>query len=151
MLVEDVEHGGILLPQFEHYTVTERDRTLGDIASRFYGDKDRWRAIAQANPHRDPARLKAAGLAYPHRSGQYPGHPGRRPWQSDRSRSTQPAGVTFTEYVVRTGDTLGAISRMHYGTTQHADAIFAHNRERLGLRSPRAIRPGQVLLIPKEP
>lgn len=152
MLVEDVEHGGILLPQFEHYTVTERDRTLGDIASRYYGEKDRWRAIAQANPHRDPARLKAGQVwripIDPDNIQGIPVDARGNPIEVDPPR---PAGVTFTEYVVRTGDTLGAISRMHYGTTQHADAIFAHNRERLGLRSPRAIRPGQVLLIPKEP
>lgn len=152
MLVEGAEVGGVLPPQFEHYTVTEHDRTLGDIADRIYGDKDHWRAIAMANPHRDPSRLKAGQVwripLDPQNIQGQPVDAQGRPVEVDPPR---PAHAEFTEYVVRSGDTLGAISRLHYGTTQHADAIFAFNRDRLGLRSPRAIRPGQVLHIPKQP
>lgn len=152
MLVDDPESGGLVPPRFDLYTVTEQDRTLGDIASRLFGDKDHWRAIARANPHRDPARLKAGQVwRIPLDPDNIQGQLVDAQGNPIEAAPPTPPSADATEYVVRAGDTLGAISKLHYGTTQHADAIFEFNRERLGLRSARAIRPGQVLRIPNRP
>ena len=143
---------GVLPPQFELYTTTARDRNLGDIASRFYGDTKLWPIIAQANPFKDPARLKG-------------GQVWRVPTDPDNIQGiiVDPLGnpaelpppeapsTEYTEYVVKDNDTLGAISKFHYETTRHAEFIYTFNKDRLGLRSIRSIRPGQVLHIPKEP
>jgi len=39
------------------YVVTSDDRTFYDIAKKVYGDGDRWRLIAQANPEVNQARM----------------------------------------------------------------------------------------------
>jgi len=143
---------GVLPPQFELYTTTAGDRNLGDIASRFYGDKKLSAVIAQANPFKDPARLEA-------------GQVWRVPIDPENIQGiiVDPLGnpaelpppdapeTDYTEYVVKDNDTLGAISKFHYDTTRHAEFIYAYNKDRLGLRSIRSIRPGQVLHIPKQP
>lgn len=143
---------GVIAPQFHLHTVSARDRNLGDIASHYYGDKALSSVIAQANPYKDPRRLSEGqvwrvpidptniqGIAV---DGD--GNPAQGP-------PPTPPTVEYTEYVVRPGDTLGAISRMHYDTTRHAEFIFAFNKERLGLASMRSIREGHVLRIPPEP
>lgn len=151
-IVHDGGGLGVLPPLFEYYTTKSSDRNLGDIASRFYGDKSKAPIIAQANPYKDPRRLTA-------------GQVWRIPLDPDNIQGivvdadgnpadpppTEPPPADYTEYVVQGGDTLGGISRMHYQTTRHAQFIYAFNRERLGLTSIRGIRPGQVLHIPKEP
>jgi nucleoid-associated protein YgaU len=143
---------GVLPPQFELYTTTDRDRNLGDIASRHYGDKTLWTAIAQANPYRDPARL-APGQVWrvpidPENIQGIIVDPLGNPAEAPQP---QPPGTEYTEYVVRTNDTFGQISKFHYQTAQHAEFLYAFNKERLGLRSIRSLRPGQVLHVPKQP
>lgn len=152
-ILHDPEHQTFLVPpEFEMYTVTEADRTMGDVAERFYGDASLSTVIAQANSYLDPRRLTAGHVL------RIPKDPANIQGKTVDGRGNPvdvptpvPPPVEFTEYVVQQGDTLGAISRLHYKTTRHADAIYAFNRQRLGLDSPRAIRPGQVLRIPKEP
>lgn len=143
---------GVLPPQFELYTTTSRDRNLGDIASRFYGDKKLWTVIAQANPFKDPARLKAGQVwRVPIDPENIQGiivDPLGNPTEAPPAQAPD---ADYTEYVVRTNDTFGQISRFHYQTTQHAEFLYEFNKQRLGLRSIRSIRPGQVLHIPKEP
>jgi nucleoid-associated protein YgaU len=50
-------------------------------------------------------------------------------------------------YTVKTGDTLSRISREVYGTSGRWAEIFEANRDQLP--SPNALRPGQVLEIPR--
>ncbi|UYV11484.1 MAG: LysM peptidoglycan-binding domain-containing protein [Phycisphaera sp.] len=157
LIIDPVVHDpdgalGVLPPQFHMHTTTRNDRNLGDIASHYYGDKKLSAIIAQANPFKDPSRLKE-------------GQVWRVPINPDNIQGIivdplgnpaevpppQALSTEYTEYVVKDNDNFGAISKFHYDTTQHAEFIYAFNKERLGLRSIRSIRPGQVLHIPKEP
>ena len=51
-------------------------------------------------------------------------------------------------YTIRPGDLLSRIAQREYGSIRYTTFLFEHNRERLGLSSPDAIREGQVLEIP---
>lgn len=151
-IVHDSGVLGVLPPRFHLHTTTASDRNLGDIASRYYGDKSLAPIIAQANPYKDPRRLT-------------PGQVWRVPVDPDNVQGLlvdadgnpttappdDPPEAEYTEYVVRNGDTLGGISQRYYDTTRHAEFIYAYNRERLGLKSIRGIRAGQVLHIPAKP
>ncbi|MEQ8316900.1 MAG: LysM peptidoglycan-binding domain-containing protein [Phycisphaerales bacterium] len=151
-IVHDLGELGVLPPRFHLYTTTASDRNLGDIASRYYGDKSKAPIIAQANPFKDPSRLA------PDQVWRVPvdpdniqgvlvdgeGNPAEAP-------PAEPPPAGYTEYLVQKGDTMGGISRMHYETTRYAEFIYAFNRERLGLKSIRGIRAGQVLHIPERP
>jgi nucleoid-associated protein YgaU len=152
VVVDPLSELGVLAPQFHLHTVTARDRNLGDIASHYYGDKALFSVIAQANPYKDPRRL-AEGQVWrvPIDPTNIQGIVVDADGNPAQGPPPTPPSVAYTEYVVRDGDTLGAISRMHYDTTRHAEFLYAFNKERLGLRSIRAIRQGQVLHIPPEP
>jgi nucleoid-associated protein YgaU len=50
------------------------------------------------------------------------------------------------EYVVKRGETLGAIARARYGSARYADAIYQANRDRL--RSAHAVGAGQTIVLP---
>ena len=152
-ILHDPEHQVFVVPpEFERYVATEDDRSLGDIAARFYGDASLYEVISRANPMRDPRRLTAGQVWFvPRDPANIQGLTVDAQGNLLETPAPKPPPMRFTEYVVQRGDTLGAISKLHYKTTRHADAIYAFNRERLGLDSPRAIRPGQVLHIPQEP
>ena len=53
-----------------------------------------------------------------------------------------------TFYTVKSGDTLSAISKAHYGSANKYMAIFEANKPMLS--SPDKIYPGQVLRIPAQ-
>lgn len=142
----------LVAPQFKAYEVTESDRTLGDIAERFYGDKELATVIAQANPFKDPRRLTAGQVwRVPLDPENLQGVVVDADGNPADPASDDPAADTYTTYTVKDNDTLGGISKQHYDTTRHAQAIYEFNRERLGLRSIHSIRAGQVLHIPKDP
>jgi len=152
ILHDPAEQRSIVAPQFRAYEVAQTDRTLGDIAERFYGDEALAHVIAQANPFKDPRRLTA-------------GQVWRVPLDPDNiqglvvdgqgnpvdTSSTSRASDEHTTYVVQANDTFGAISKRFYDTTRHAESLYDYNRQRLGLRSIRSLRPGQVLHIPNKP
>lgn len=151
-IVHDSGELGVLPPRFHLHTTTASDRNLGDIASRYYGDKSKAPIIAQANPFKDPRRLA------PDQIWRVPVDPDNiqgvlvdGEGNPTEAPPAEPPPTGYTEYLVQDGDTMGGISRMHYDTTRYAEFIYAFNRERLGLRSIRGIRAGQVLHIPKEP
>ncbi|MFG0274682.1 MAG: LysM peptidoglycan-binding domain-containing protein, partial [Phycisphaerales bacterium] len=48
----------VVAPRFTEYTV-ERGDDMWKIARKVYGDRDRWDAIAKANPTVDPQKLRA--------------------------------------------------------------------------------------------
>jgi|APTNR8051073442_1049403.scaffolds.fasta_scaffold29634_2 nucleoid-associated protein YgaU len=58
-----------------------------------------------------------------------------------------PAGEVATFYTVKSGDTLSAISKKHYGDANKYMVIFEANKPMLS--HPDKIYPGQVLRIPK--
>lgn len=57
-----------------------------------------------------------------------------------------PAGRTYT---VRKGDTFWSISRQFYGKASDWYIVYEANRNRLGLKAPRELKPGMVLVIPE--
>ena len=152
ILHDPAEQQALVAPAFRDYEVASDDRTLGDIAERFYGDATLGSVIARANPLRDPRRL-AEGQVWrvpldpENIQGLVIDGDGR---VVDASLASSKSDAHDT-YVVRANDTFGAISKQFYGTTRHARFLYDHNRERLGLRSIRSLRPGQVLHIPSEP
>jgi len=146
------EAGPIIPPGYVAYTVTAADTSLRDIAARELGDASLWRAIAQANAMRDPERLRPGQVwRIPTDPRNIQGMVADDDGQLREPPAPEPPEPAFTEYRVRKGDTLGAISQRHYGTVRHAELIFEFNRERLGLRSIDSIRVGQVLHIPSDP
>jgi nucleoid-associated protein YgaU len=60
----------------------------------------------------------------------------------------KPARIRMRLYTIREGDLLSRIAQREYGSIRYTDFLFEHNKERLGLTSPDAIREGQVLEIP---
>ncbi|GIW74416.1 MAG: hypothetical protein KatS3mg103_0938 [Phycisphaerales bacterium] len=142
----------VVPPAFRPYTITEQDTSLQALAERVLGDASLADAIARSNPLKDPRRLSVGEV------WMIPVDPANIQGQTVDAQGNpvlaplpKPPPVPYTEYVVQKGDTLGQISKLHYKTTRHAQAIFEFNRHRLKLASPRAIRPGQVLHIPKDP
>lgn len=138
-------------PEAVQYQV-QKNETLESIAQRFYGDRSKWRVIAEANPMLDPTRLRPGRVVLVPKDAD---HAKGRPVVVESSSSrvekddkTKPA-AGWTEYVVGKGDSLSKISRMVYGTPKHADHIFDANRG--VLESPDRVRVGQKLRIPPAP
>lgn len=124
-------------PRFRSYTVGGGD-TMERIAHRELGRASLWTAIAQANPLKDPTRLK-------------PGEVLRIPLDPDNIQgglAAAPAGTapTTVTYTVAAGDTLEKIARAYYGSGGFAEYIYFHNRETL--RNKDDLRIGQQLLLP---
>ncbi|MEM9372079.1 MAG: LysM peptidoglycan-binding domain-containing protein [Planctomycetota bacterium] len=137
----------VRVPEFREYVVGPGE-TFKSIARDELGNVGLWSAIARSNPLRDPRRLREGdvirlpldptniqGILVSGADGQ-PLHPDQ----------IEPEQDPWVEYTVRSGDSLTGISLAYYGTSRHADAIFDANRDQL--RSPDALRIGQVLLLP---
>lgn len=58
-----------------------------------------------------------------------------------------PDPTNSTVYVVKSGDTLGAIAQKNYGQASYSNVIFKANSDIL--KSPDKLRPGMKLIIPK--
>lgn len=65
------------------------------------------------------------------------------------SLTTEQPGMQSRYYTVKSGDTLGAISKAEYGTANEYQRIFEANKPML--THPDKIYPGQVLIIPNKP
>ena len=87
-----------------------------------------------ANPPAEPATPPFAVAALPVPVCQVP---------PESPLATEPPPRTHT---VRPGDNLSRISAAAYGTTRHADRIYAANRDQLD--SPDRLRVGQILKLP---
>ena len=152
MLLEPGDELGVVPPRFDPYTVAESDQTLADIAQKVYGDRSLESVIARANPFKDPRRLHAGQVwRIPVDPENIQGVLVDASGEPVEPTGPVPTSDAYTTYVVQANDTLGAISKRHYDTTRHAKFLYEYNRERLGLRSIRSIRPGQVLHVPKQP
>lgn len=137
--------GGVIAPRFEDYTIREGD-TYAKVAERRYGNADHWVAIAQANPLKDPRRIRPGDVI------RLPADPlnvqGLATDGSPEPVAPRAEPQTLT-YTVRSGDTLGGISESFYGTARHADLIYEANRDLL--RDVDDIRAGEQLKIPPPP
>ncbi len=113
-------------PSFREYVVRDGD-TFEIIARREFGARSLWTRIAQANPLRDPRRLRAGDVI-------------RIPLDPDNIQ-----GITSTDapapepisdldetpivYQVKSGDSLSSIAEAYYGSQGFAEFIFRQNRD----------------------
>ncbi|MEK6700818.1 MAG: LysM peptidoglycan-binding domain-containing protein [Planctomycetota bacterium] len=135
-------------PRFETYTVKAGD-TLEKIAKARLGSSAYSKAIAQANPLKDPHRLKVGELI------KVPLDPsniqGRVVPEVGKPAGEvgQPAGAGWTEYTVVPGDTLSKISLTVYGSSKHWQLILDANSKTLP--GAEKLRVGMKLVLPPKP
>lgn len=135
---------GVAAPEFRTHVVREGE-LLQDIAERYYNDRAMWSTVAQANPFVDPRRLREGmRLRIPIDPTNIQGRPVTQ-GEPDTTPSDPPQDLTI-EYIVQPNDALSIIAQKHYGSSRYANLIFEANRDTL--RSPDAIRVGQVLRLP---
>lgn len=121
------------------YTIKAGD-TLSSIAQQTLGSTSQWSAIAEANPFLDPRRLKVGQVI------RLP-DPDTESASGTTSRSTAAGPL---EYVVRDGDSLTRIARMHYSDPNLWEVIYRANKAVIG-KDPAGIRAGMKLFIPPDP
>lgn len=135
----------VIPPKFRDYAIRSGD-SFESIARDQLGSSSLWTAIANANPLKDPRRLRVGEVI------RVPLDPdniqGKVVGGEREGETSDPAGdrATAVEYTVRPGDSLTGIARSYYGSVRFADAIFEANKDRLS--SPDALRVGQVLMLP---
>lgn len=138
----------VIPPEFDRYVIRRGD-SFAKIAQRFYGSTSFAGVIANANPMKDPQRLR------PGQELLIPRDPSNVQGVVVDSRGRvgepEPPKPTVVEYVVRPGDTLSDISRAYYGTGKHWRMIFDTNKDRLGISDPAQLRAGQTLMLPTGP
>lgn len=139
-------------PQPIRHTV-QKNETLFAIAKKYYGDGNKWKRIADANP----GVVKAGGhiepgvvLVVPEAGvdvQQRPATPEQKP--ASPIRETRLANAASpAQYTVRKHDTLGEISQRLLGTSKRLEEILAANRGKID--DPDDIRVGMVLNIPRK-
>ncbi|MEQ8770501.1 MAG: LysM peptidoglycan-binding domain-containing protein [Phycisphaerales bacterium] len=133
-------------PAFRDYTVRDGD-TFEIIARRELGDRALWTRIAQANPLRDPRRLRAGDVI-------------RIPLDPDNIQGTPASDAPSPEpisdldetpivYLVKSGDSLSSIAEAYYGSQGFAEFIFRSNRDVLDSMDDLTI--GMQLRLPPAP
>lgn len=147
----------VVPPEFDEYTVQSGDRSLQDVAQRFYGDRTKWEAIASANPFFSPDKLKpgVTVLRIPRDPSNIQGRLVQtQPQEIEPPRQTQPTDQPPTApgwrtYTVQESDTLWGIARKMYGRGTLTGLIADANRD--VLPDPDRLRAGVVLRIPPAP
>jgi len=159
-------------PKFTTYVVRSGDVSWEAISRRAYGDRKHWRAIAEANPFVSPSKLivgqtklnipvdptnvqgrlttvmpEAVPAKKPDgRSAAAARTPAANPRTAAATNAPAAAAAKFTEYTVKEGDTLSAISKSVYGRTVLWEKIFEANSDKLS--DPGKVKKGMVLKIP---
>ena len=128
-------------PRFTDYTV-QRGDDMWSIARKVYGDRDRWDAVARANPTVDPQRLRVGQVL---RIAVDPDNIQGVPVGA----APPPPDANPTEHVVAEGETLSGIAKTLYGRATLWRVILDANRHLLD--DPQDLRPGMRLLIPPAP
>lgn len=146
-----------------------KGETLSSIALAFYGDADKWRDIAKANPGLNPNRIKTGQVirlpkledvginpATPARVSPAAVNPPPPPSAAEREARfkavrdavagpvPRQASVTVTR-----GDTLTEIARQVYGSGHLWPVIYSANRSRMA--NPSDLRVGMTLTVPRKP
>ena len=109
-----------------------KNETLSDVSKLYYGTNHDWRVILKANPGLDETKLQVDQLILVPRAATK----GRVGGASDLK------GI----YVVREGDTLGAIALRELGSTDRLSDLFSANRDVMS--SPDKLKVGMHLRIP---
>ena len=118
------------------YTIKDDD-SLWTIAADWFGDASRWNLIAKANPLIDPDRLKLGQVIRLPAKDAF-----RRPIKTVRNTPTGPG-----TYVVKSGDSLSRIARIHYGDESKWSYIYEANRSTIG-SDPARLKIGMRLRLP---
>jgi len=156
----------VIPPTFRDYTVRSGD-TLEKIAKREFGKSSLWTVIAEANPLRDPRRLKPGDvIRIPLDPGNVQGKvvqtppgapepapavaskPEPKPADPAKTEPTTDANAVVT-YTVKPGDTLTGIARAYYGSQGFDEFIFFNNQDVLD--SPDELKVGMTLKLPPIP
>jgi nucleoid-associated protein YgaU len=150
---------GVVAPEFETHVITKAGETWESISQAFYATSKHALALSDANPYvvdltvgreirvpLDPTNVRGRVIEPP--PAEEPA-PVEAPADPPSDAPERPRIIA--EHVVQPGEVLGAIAKKYYGTSAESKymAIYEFNRERLGLRSPNAITPGDTLLIPE--
>lgn len=134
----------VVPPEFRDYIIRPGD-TLQIIARDQLGSEQFWSAIAQANPLKDPRRLRVGEtLRLPIDPTNIQG----RVVNADGTPHTPPPAdpaKDIVEYVVQPGDSLSKIAQAYYGSIRHADFIYESNRDVLPDRDSLSV--GQTLKL----
>lgn len=126
-------------PEFDEYTVQSGD-TFEKIAKAKLGSASLAYLIKQANPMKDPHRLKTGDtIRIPRDPGNIQGKPS----------TPTPTGDPQQTYVVQPGDTLSGIASKLLGSSKHWKLILDANTGTL--ESADKLRTGMTLKIPKKP
>ncbi len=114
------------------------------LAEKYYGDKNKWQAIAKANPLIDPAHMKiGTKLVIPPLPTEAPKTAG-----GSGAPATPTAGPNGEKiHVVATGDTLAGLARQYYGNPGLWETIYNANKALIG-EDPEALKVGMKLVIP---
>lgn len=130
----------VIPPQFRAYTIKKGD-TWESIAASELGASKFALSISKANPNVSELRMG--------REIRIPIDPGNIQGRPVADAATDAPSVPSTEYVVKTGDTLGGIAKAYYGSTSYKDLIFQANRDRLEQED--ELKVGQKLRLPPKP
>jgi nucleoid-associated protein YgaU len=119
---------------FHQHTI-QKNETLSDVSRQYYGSAKDWRVILKANPGLDEMKLQVGQVvSVPRKANK--GNVGN-------------AGIARESkglYIVRNGDTLGAIARRELGSVERTNDLFAANRDVMS--SPDKLKVGMHLRIP---
>jgi nucleoid-associated protein YgaU len=130
-------------PSSSSHTVREGE-TLYTIAKKYYGRGELWTIIARANSEVNPENMRLGQkLTIPARKKAVNSFEGITEAETKKIDSKK-----FISYTVKSGDTLADIAEKHLGSPSKWKEILAVNKGRIS--SPRDLKVGQVLLIPKK-
>ncbi len=132
------------------YKIRSGDSFAG-LAQRWFGSERYWRAIAQANPSIDPARLRVEQEIRLPTMDEL-----RRfaPSSATAAAATPPAGTARGDaprdgeprHVVRSGESLSTIAQRHYGSAVHWRYLYDQNVSVIG-DNPDKLAAGMELVI----
>jgi nucleoid-associated protein YgaU len=144
--VEPEPPGARVVPPEFFSHVVRRGEGWEDISLKYFQTREHAEAIMRANPFKSATNLREGDVV---KVPLDPGNvQGKVVGEAPEEAPTEPPPPPAREYIVQDNDSLSEISRRMYGSTRHWRVILEFNRERLGLKDERSIRPGQVLLIP---
>ena len=126
--------------------------TLSDIANKYFGSPGRWRDIQNLNPGLDPKKMRpgdevvVAGPAPAGERAQIAKSVPQTTAAQPAPAAAKPAPEPESTYVVRKGDTLGAIAQRFLGSAKRVNDLYVANRGLLD--SPHDLKIGLELRIP---
>jgi nucleoid-associated protein YgaU len=140
--------------------------TIAILAQHYYGDSSRTAEILEANPQKDPRRLKigdAIVIPAPKETAQAAAKPeSKSPTEAaEKTQTAKPAEVAKASgaekpaqasasktYQVREGDTFYSIAKAVYGNGGRWTEIYQLNKATLK-NDPKHLKPGMVLKLPE--